>query len=168
MGIDETRKFFESLVGGGGESIRAREDKSSRKEEVIKPTHEEPDVFVEAEAEEVDISDEREGQLAIDVFQTPDALVVESPIAGVNSDDLDINITSESVTIRGRRDHRTDIKDADYFYQECYWGRFSRSIILPQEIDPDKAEAGIKNGVLTIILPKIKKQKTKKLKVRID
>jgi len=160
MGVDETRKFFESLVGGG-ESIKAKEDKASRKEE--------PVMIVEEEViEEVDISDEREGQLAIDVFQTPDALVVESPIAGVNSEDLDINITNESVTIRGRREHRTDIKDADYFYQECYWGRFSRSIILPQEIDPDKAEAGIKNGVLTIILPKVKRQKTKKLKVKID
>lgn len=160
MGVDETRKFFESLVGGG-ESIKAKEDKASKKEE--------PVMIVEEEIEEeADISDEREGQLAIDVFQTPEALVVESPIAGVNSDDLDINITSESVTIRGRREHRTDIKDADYFYQECYWGRFSRSIILPQEIDPDKAEAGIKNGVLTIILPKVKRQKTKKLKVKID
>ena len=160
MGVDETRKFFESLVGGG-ESIKAKEDRASKKEE--------PVMIVEEEVtEEVDISDEREGQLAIDVFQTPDALVVESPIAGVNSDDLDINITNESVTIRGRREHRTDIKDADYFYQECYWGRFSRSVILPQEIDPDKAEAGIKNGVLTIILPKVKRQRTKKLKVKID
>lgn len=161
MGVDETRKFFESLVGGG-ETIKAKEDKLSKKEEPVMIVEE------EVEVDEVDISDEREGQLAIDVFQTPDALVVESPIAGVNSDDLDINITNESVTIRGRRDHRTDIKDADYFYQECYWGRFSRSVILPQEIDPDKAEAGIKNGVLTIILPKIKKQRTKKLKVKID
>jgi HSP20 family protein len=161
MGVDETRKFFESLVGGG-ESIKAKEDKASKKEEPIMIVEE------EVEVNEVDISDEREGQLAIDVFQTPEALVVESPIAGVNSEDLDINITNESVTIRGRREHRTDIKDADYFYQECYWGRFSRSIILPQEIDPDKAEAGIKNGVLTIILPKVKRQKTKKLKVKID
>ncbi len=160
MGVDETRKFFENLVGGG-ESIKAKEDRSVKKQE--------PVMIVEEEVEEeVDISDEREGQLAIDVFQTADALIIESPIAGVNSEDLDINITNESVTIRGRREHRTDIKDADYFYQECYWGRFSRSIILPQEIDPDKAEAGIKNGVLTIVLPKVKRQKTKKLKVKID
>ncbi len=160
MGVDETRKFFENLVGGG-ETIKAKADKTAKKEE--------PVMIVEEETvEEADISDEREGQLAIDVFQTPDAIVVESPIAGVNSDDLDINITNESVTIRGRREHRTDVKEADYFYQECYWGRFSRSIILPQEIDPDKAEASIKNGVLTVILPKVKRQKTKKLKVKID
>lgn len=162
MGVDETRKFFESLVGGG-ESVRAKEDKSARKEEPVMIVEEEV-----VEEESGDLSDEREGQLAIDVFQTPDALVIESPIAGVSSDDLDINITNESVTIRGRREHRTDIKDADYFYQECYWGRFSRSVILPQEIDPDKAEATIKNGVLTVILPKVKRQKTKKLKVKID
>ena len=60
------------------------------------------------------------------------------------------------------------VKDEDYFYQECYWGRFARSIVLPQEIDPERAVATIKNGVLTVRLPKLNREKLKKLKVKLD
>ncbi len=112
-----------------------------------------------------DLQDERDGQLTIDVYQTPHAIVVESPIAGVNSDDIDISITSESVTIRGHRERMHMVSDDNYFYQECYWGRFSRSVILPEEIDADNAEATIKNGVLKITMPKFAKYHSKKLKV---
>jgi HSP20 family protein len=112
--------------------------------------------------------DDGEGQLTIDVFQTPQEIVVESPIAGVKPEDLDVQITSESVTIRGRREKEKTVKEEDYFYQECYWGRFSRSVILPQEVDADEAKANLKNGVLTIRLPKINRQKVKKLNVKFD
>lgn len=115
-----------------------------------------------------DSSIDDEGQLTIDVFQTPEEIVVESPIAGVKPEDLDINITNESVTIKGRRERERRIKEEDYFYQECYWGRFSRSVILPQEVDAEQSEAVIKNGVLTIHLPKISRQKSKKVKVRFE
>ncbi|PIT92004.1 MAG: hypothetical protein COU08_04730 [Candidatus Harrisonbacteria bacterium CG10_big_fil_rev_8_21_14_0_10_42_17] len=111
-------------------------------------------------------SGEGEGQLTIDVYQTPENIIIESPIAGVNPDELDVAITSESVTIKGRRERDRRIRDEDYFYQECYWGRFSRSVILPQEIDADQADASIKNGVLIITLPKITRSKSKKIKVR--
>ncbi len=114
------------------------------------------------------ISDEAEGQLTIDVYQTPDEIVVESTIAGVKPEDLDIDVTSESVTIRGERKKEMTISEKDYFYQECFWGKFSRSIILPQEIDPDKAESSIKNGVLTIRLPKVNRDKGKKLTVKTE
>jgi HSP20 family protein len=112
------------------------------------------------------ISQEGEGQLTIDVYQTMDDIVIESPIAGVSSDDLDIDITRESVSIRGERHRETCVPEADYLYQECYWGRFSRSVILPQEIDADKASAEFKDGVLRIVLPKLNREKTKKLRVR--
>lgn len=112
--------------------------------------------------------DEGEGQLTIDMYQTPDEIVLESPIAGVKAEDLDIAITSESVTIRGSRQKDRRVKDEEYFYQECYWGRFSRSIILPQEVDAEKAEASVKNGVLTIKLPKLNRQRSKKLKVQSE
>ena len=111
------------------------------------------------------IASEADGQLTIDVHQTPAHIIVESTIAGVKPENLDIEITAESVTIRGSREHEEEINDGDYIYQECFWGRFSRSIILPQEIDPDKAEASLKNGVLKIKLPKVNKEKSKKLKV---
>ena len=111
--------------------------------------------------------DEGEGQLAIDVYQTKDYIVIEAPIAGVTDpDSLDVSITNESVTIRGKRERETRIREEDYFYQECYWGRFSRSIILPQEIDPERAEATINNGILTIKLPRLNRQKSKKLRVK--
>lgn len=110
----------------------------------------------------------QEGQLAIDVFQTPDEIIIESTIAGVNPEDLDVDITPESVTIRGKRAREKRISDEDYFYQECYWGRFSRSIILPQEIDAENSVANLKNGVLTIRMPKINRQKAKKLKIKSE
>ena len=114
------------------------------------------------------IFEEGEGQLTIDVYQTPEEVVVESTIAGVKPEDLDISITNEAVTIRGKREKTETIKDEDYFYQECYWGKFSRSIILPQEIDADKAVASLKNGILIIRLPKLNRQKSKKLKIKFD
>ena len=115
-----------------------------------------------------ELLEEGEGQLTIDVYQTPEEIVVESTIAGVNPDDLDIDITNEAVTIRGKRSKEKRIADEDYFYQECYWGKFSRSIILPQEVDAENAEAKIKNGVLTIHLPKLNRQKSKKVKVKFE
>ena len=115
-----------------------------------------------------ELVDEDEGQLTIDLYQTADEIVLESPIAGVKPEDLDIAITSESVTIKGKREKDKRIKDEDYFYQECYWGRFARSIILPQEVDAEKSEAAIKNGVLIIKLPKLNRQRSKKIKVQAE
>jgi HSP20 family protein len=112
--------------------------------------------------------EESEGQLTIDVYQADDEIVIESTVAGVDPDDIDIDISSESVTIRGERARSEKIDEENYLYQECYWGKFSRSIILPQEIDPDKAKADFKNGVLQIKLPKITKGKTRKLKIKSD
>lgn len=113
-------------------------------------------------------SDELEGQLTVDVFQDDENIVVQSTVAGVNPDDLEINITSESVTIRGKREKSETIEEKDYFYQECFWGRFSRSIILPQEVDPEKSVASLKNGVLVVRMPKLDRKKAKKLKVKFD
>jgi len=112
------------------------------------------------------LEEESEGQLTIDVYQTDDDIIIESTVAGVEPDDIDIDISSESVTIRGERRRSNEVSEESYLYQECYWGKFSRSIILPQEIDPDKAKAEFKNGVLRVRLPKIAKGRTRKLKVR--
>ena len=109
-----------------------------------------------------------EGKLTIDVYQTPSEIVVESAIAGIKPEDLDINVSSDSITIKGERRHEEEVKEEDYFYQECYWGRFSRSVILPEEVDPDSATVNFKNGVLTVRLPKVSKVKSKKLKIKVD
>ncbi len=122
-----------------------------------------PEEFLDGE-----LAKEAEGQLTVDVYQNNDEIVVQSTVAGVAADDLDINITSESVTIRGERSKEEAVEENDYFYQECFWGSFSRSIILPQEIDPDHSTAVIKNGILIIRMPKVNRQKAKKIKVKID
>ncbi|RJP43602.1 Hsp20/alpha crystallin family protein [Candidatus Parcubacteria bacterium] len=123
---------------------------------------------INAQKENEILETEPEGQLTIDVFQTPNDIVIESAVAGVNPDDLDITATSDSITIRGERRREKEVKDDDYFYQECYWGRFSRSVILPQEVDPDGAAVSFKNGILTVRLPKLNRQKSKKLKVKSE
>ena len=137
------------------------------KKKSIKPAidEEEEDITHTMGGESI-VAQEAEGQLAIDVYQTPDEIVVESTIAGVKGDDIDVDVTSERVTIRGERSKETVTADGDYFYQECFWGKFSRSVILPQEIDPDKAHSTIKNGVLTIHLPKLHRDRARKVKVR--
>ena len=111
---------------------------------------------------------EPEGQLTVDVYETPDDIVVESAIAGVRPEDIDINVTNESISIKGLRYHESAAAEKEYLYQECYWGRFARSIIFPQEVDPEGAEVTFKNGILTVRLPKTNKRRMKKLKVRMD
>ena len=106
-----------------------------------------------------------EGQLTIDVFQTDDEIVVQSAIAGANPEDIDISVTNDMVTIKGKRMTEHSIKSGDYYHQELFWGSFSRSVILPVDVDSDSAKASIKNGILTIRLPKLEKIKTKKIKI---
>lgn len=108
----------------------------------------------------------QEGQLTIDVYQTDTDLVIKSTVAGVKTEELDISITNDMVTIRGKRNRDEDVPQDRYFYQECYWGPFSRTVILPADIAADKTEATIKNGILTIRLPKIEKEQTKKIRVK--
>lgn len=107
-----------------------------------------------------------EGQLSIDVYQTNEKLYIVSTIAGVKPEDIDITINNDMLTVRGKRERRKDVKDDDYLYSECYWGSFSRSIILPVEIEMEKINAVIENGVLTIALPKAKVTKQISIKVK--
>jgi len=97
------------------------------------------------------------GQLAVDVYQNKDDIVIKSTIAGVRTEDIDIAINNDMITIRGKREKEDSIEEDDYFYKECYWGGFSRSIILPCDVKSDKVDASMKNGVLTIKLPKADK-----------
>lgn len=111
--------------------------------------------------------EEAGGQLTIDVFQDEENIYIQSAVAGVSPDDLEINIAKESVSIRGTRERVHSINEKDFFYQECFWGKFSRSIVLPEEIDSEKSSATFKNGILTIKMPKISKRKTKGVKIKV-
>jgi len=107
-----------------------------------------------------------EGELTVDVYQTDKEIVIQSAIAGIESKDLDISIEKDMVTITGKREKEFEEKERNYFYQECYWGRFSRKIILPVEVDSSKINASMKNGILTIRIPKIEGKKKTKISVK--
>jgi len=178
----QDEKFFESLAGGAKIETAAASGEEVREMGSYEPAPVEVEL---ARAETAPVASrsraratakvsaandpaEPEGQLTVDVFQTPDSIIVESAIAGVRPEDLDVNVTPDSVSIRGAREHERTAESEDYIYQECYWGRFARSIILPQEIDPEGADVRLRNGILTIRLPKANKRKSRKLSVRTD
>jgi HSP20 family protein len=103
----------------------------------------------------------QEGHLTVDVFKEANFIIVQATIAGTDPKDIDIYITKDSVTIKGSRENQSTVSKSNYYHQELYWGSFSRSIILPVDIDPDSSKAAIKNGVLIIRLPRRAKAKIK-------
>jgi HSP20 family protein len=107
-----------------------------------------------------------EGQLNIDMYQTKDNVIIKSTIAGVRPEDIDITVANDMVTVKGSRRKDEMVAGDDYFYQECYWGNFSRSVIIPVDIESEEIEADLKDGILTVIIPKAAKAKTKKVKVK--
>jgi HSP20 family protein len=111
-------------------------------------------------------AEEPTGELAVDVYQTPDAIVIKAFIAGVQPNTVDISLTREMVTISGSRADEKEVDEEHFFQRELYWGAFSRTILLPEEVDVDLAEASERHGVLMIRLPKINKKREMKLKVR--
>jgi HSP20 family protein len=144
------RSFFEKLTG-----VMRTDDEDNEIES---------EEQIESELEEAEM--ETEGQLAIDMYQTPNEIIVKTMIAGVKPEDLDVSITRDLVTVRGSREEAEETISNDYFHRELYWGSFSRTIILPQEINVDESEAINKNGLLVIKMPKIDKNRQAKLKIR--
>lgn len=115
-----------------------------------------------------DWMEDYEGQLAVDVYQTEDDIVLKAPLAGVRPEDLELSITDEVVTIKGERKVMEEIKRENYLAQECYWGAFARSYVLPVPVTSDKAQATLKNGILTIAIPKQEKTKAKKIEIKTE
>jgi len=107
-----------------------------------------------------------EGQLAIDSYQTDSEIIIKAPVAGVSPEDVEITFNDDVITIKGQRQEEKRTEKEDYFLQEVYWGGFSRSYILPVAVDIDKAQAIIKDGLLTVRLPKAEKARTKSIKVK--
>ena len=121
----------------------------------------------ETQGEWLEEEEGEEGQLAVDAYQDDESVTIKAPIAGVNIEDLEISITDEGVTIKGQRRNDAEISRENYFVQECYWGSFMRSYILPVSVDAGKAEATLRSGILTIKIPKQEKTKTRVLKVQV-
>ncbi len=110
--------------------------------------------------------DDADGELSVDVYETSSQIVIKAIVAGVKKEDLEISLSRDLVTIKGSRSTETNIEDGDYFHKELYWGSFSRTVLLPQEVDIEKAEATEDKGLLTIRLPKIDKGRQAKLRVK--
>jgi HSP20 family protein len=108
---------------------------------------------------------EEEGELSVDVYQTENEVVLQTMVAGVKPEDLNISITREMVTIKGRRE-RPGESAATYIHKELYWGAFSRTIMLPAEVDAEGAEAIERHGLMTLRLPKTDKERVQKIKVK--
>ena len=155
------KSFFEKLTGG------------------IKLDEEQPNVIPSRTIPVVDGGDNgfpvkdtwveeavQDAELTVDVYQTPAEIIVQTMVAGVRPEDLTISITRDMVTIKGKREENKTIAEADYFSRELYWGSFSRTISLPQEVEPDQAEAIEKHGLLIIKLPKIDRKRQATVRVK--
>ncbi len=139
--------FFEKLLKRSQKPLRKKEEDKKEKSE---------DGWLEQDFP---------GQLSVDVCQEGDSLIIQSTIAGVEADNLDVSVEPDLITIRGARQREVETKDKNYFYQECFWGKFSRTLVLPYPVQPDKVRAKLKNGILTIILPIVQEKNSSSVKI---
>lgn len=173
----QKRSFFEKLTGAREVetppvfreetlSVYSQEEETPLSMNTTPSYREEPSWSAPRENFTPTTENDAEGQLTIDVYQTENDIVIKSTIAGVKPEDLDVSINNDMVTIKGERKNEEEVENGNYYYQECYWGGFSRSVLLPVDVIPEKADAALKNGILTIRLPKADTTKTKKIQVR--
>jgi len=153
---NKKRSFFERLTG----SIKADEEDSeeTKKISVKSDSKDHNNNWIEEENEEA--------ELTVDVYQTHSDIMVQTMVAGVKPEDLELTIARDMITIRGKREESRTISEENFFTKELYWGTFSRTILLPAEVDPEEAEATEKHGLLTVKLPKIDKDKKTNVKVK--
>jgi HSP20 family protein len=129
---------------------------------------EEDDTQEDEAWDEPDTGPQQDGELPVDMYQTDEYIVIRALVAGVSPNDLEISITRDMVTIRGVREEYQEAHDDGYFHRELFWGSFSRTLLLPEEVAIDEAEAQEKHGMLEIKLPKLDKHRTTQLKVRTN
>jgi HSP20 family protein len=155
------RSFFERLTGSTNadeeESVETKRNYSVRGVKVSGDNKQDPS-WIEEENEEAELS--------IDVYQTPTDIIVQTMVAGVRPEDLEISVSRDVVTIRGEREEQRTIDEDNYFTKELYWGKFSRTISLPAEVEPEEVEATEKHGLLTVKIKKVDKEKKSSIKVK--
>lgn len=165
--------FFEKLTGAGVEAVTVADpapskhevQKRLKKSAADRPTH--VKVAAEDAEETTEVAEDEEGELTVDIYDNDDSIVIQSTVAGVKPEDLDVSITNDTVTIKGKRKREEEIDEKNYYYKELFWGTFSRTVILPEEIEDDMAEASLKHGLLSIRLPKKRRGVVQKLKVKV-
>ncbi len=152
---NKKRSFFERLTGG----ISMDEEFEDPKKKVApNNSNRKGGNWIEEENEEA--------ELAVDLYQTPNEIIIQTMVAGVRPDDLEISITRDMATIAGKREESRIIDESNYFVKELYWGKFSRTISLPQEVEPEEVDATERHGLLTIKLQKVDKEKRNTVKVK--
>ena len=174
--LKEKKSFFERLAGSISiddeeePKTIVQEDEEDMEEIPVRSNPKVSSHSARARASVSHIEDDEpemeEGELSVDVYQTATEIIIEAMVAGVKPEDLHLSITRDMVTIKGRRDGNTQISHDDYFYKELYWGSFTRTILLPHEVEIEEAEAVEKHGLLIIRLPKLDKARQTKLKVK--
>ena len=164
--------FLDRLTGNSqsDEYDRILDDKHQFGEEddleVEDDFQEETDQWEEDEDTQTD--NPQEGELPVDMYQTDDAIIIKALVAGVSPGELEISITRDMVTVRGMREEFQEAHDDGYFHRELFWGSFSRTLLLPEEVAIDEAEAQEKHGLLEIRLPKLDKHRSTQLKVKTN
>lgn len=155
------RSFFERLTGG----ITMEEEHEEPKKDFLlkgvkgeKLSKKEENNWIEEENDEAELS--------IDVFQTPTDIIVQTMVAGVRPEDLELSVSRDMLTIRGKREESRTIDEDNYFAKELYWGKFSRTLSLPAEVEPEEVEATEKHGLLTIKIKKIDKDKRNNVRIK--
>ncbi len=152
---NKKRSFFERLTG----SIRAEDiDDEKIKKISVRGENGGKENWMEEENDEA--------ELTVDVFQTPTDIILQTMVAGVKPEDLEITIARDMITIRGKREENRTIDEGNYFAKELYWGTFTRTVLLPQEVDPEEAVATEKHGLLVIKMPKIDKEKKTSIRIK--
>lgn len=152
--LGKKRGFFEKLTG----SIKAEDEEENAKKITVRSEDKNGSGWIEEENEEA--------ELTVDVYQTPTEIIVQTMIAGVKPEDLELTITRDMLTVRGKREVTKIIDEENYFTKELYWGSFSRTILLPQEVEPEETEAVEKHGLLTIKMQKVDKEKRASVKIK--
>ena len=159
MDKNKKRSFWERLTGSVhteeeyGESKKGSTGRNNGEKREKKDNN-----WIEEENEEA--------ELAVDVYQTPTDIVVKTMVAGVRNEDLELTIARDMITISGKRKEDQNIDEDNYFTKELYWGKFSRTILLPQEVEPEQVEATEKHRLLTIKLQKVDKEKKNTVKIK--
>ncbi|KKQ87583.1 MAG: Protein containing Heat shock protein Hsp20 protein [Parcubacteria group bacterium GW2011_GWF2_38_8] len=151
---NKKRSFFERLTGGIHNEDELDEEKGSSNRGEKKNGN----GWMEEENEEM--------ELVVDVYQTPTDIILQTMVAGVKPEDLELTIARDVITIKGKREENRNIDEENYFVKELYWGKFSRTILLPQEVEPEEVEATEKHGLLTVKIQKVDKEKRNSIKVR--
>jgi HSP20 family protein len=150
---NKKRSFFDRLTGAN----QIEEEAEDPKKASVKSLKDDKN-WMEEENEEA--------ELTVDVYQTPNDIIIQTMVAGVKPEDLDLTIARDMITIRGKREEHRNIDEENYFTKELYWGKFSRTILLPQEVEPEEVEATEKHGLLTVKIQKVDKDKKNTIRVK--